>query len=158
MSSIYRIFKVVFLPFIFVWNFVKGFLYMPLDIYNYVAYLYNLDKLLESQVFKDYDIEISTFGLMYTVLNFRDEFFKLDSLAQQQHIVSELEALFYFLRMNGLPETIINYNQRRLTAKNEVGETFYINSILIYFTFKTYYIKTWRLIVLTLIGIFFLIF
>lgn len=137
------------LPFKVLADFVKGFLFMSLDVWNWFAYLSSLKYFKNDPIYKSYRMEVSPLGILYCILDFQEDFFEADDIVQREHLITELTPLFRWMQTNDL-SSILNYNQRRIDYRDMYGNLQYSNSVLIKFTFKTTYIKTWR--VLTLLG------
>lgn len=147
-----------FNPFIMLKEFIVGFLYMPVDIWNWFQYISILKFVKDDPIFKEYNLEISPLGVIYLLWDFQEDFFEADEITQKEYILYKLADLFRWMQSNDLGH-ILNFNQKRIPYKDIYGNTHLSPTVLFYFTFKTFYLKTWRVItLLTLITTLILIF
>ena len=122
----------------------KGEVVLTIILFNLFFILFIVGVFIFIQQYK---LKISPLGVLYTVMEFRDDFFEIEDMFQKEHMISELSDLFKWMQLTDLA-SVLNYSQRRIDYRDPLGNLQESNFVVVKFTFKTRYIKFWRIFVL----------
>lgn len=135
----------------FYWNsiFIINIFGVVKDFRNYFYVRKNVKKISKLKFWKDMKFRIDWFGMPYTVINYNEEFFELNTDYQKKIIIRDLAKLFKEFEEYDFWELLTLKNERVV----EDGVTY--NAVLVYFRPMFYFISLrniiWTILLILLI-------